>query len=277
MKKLFILIFVISACFVCLNANLYPADIEMVLGDASGGDVFSIQNSSGNEVSYIDSRGNTMFKGAIQTYINDYIDSSTYMGPWQGGTIGASPSTSVASVDGNHPGVRSYTSGSTAYSGYRYTTDMGAFVIAGGEYSEFIFYLSTTSGTHVIRMGFQDSKDTSNIVDGVWINIAGTALTGKTSNGSVVTTTGTCAVSTGTTYWYRAALAVNSDATRVDFYLYLCSNGNLLWTDNVTTNIPTTTGRETGHGWVAYRTAATATSLWYIDYMSLVINRVLQR
>jgi hypothetical protein len=100
-------------------------------------------------------------------------------------------------------------------------------------------------------------------------------ILGKCRSNSVESSTAsTFTLTTGT--WYRAKIVANSDASRVDFYLY-SEAGALLWTDNLTTNIPTGAGREVGHMAGAFNTGTTATPLLWVDYMYLLIARTLTR
>jgi hypothetical protein len=111
--------------------------------------------------------------------------------------------------------------------------------------------------------------------DGVWIEIADTLLYGTTASNGAESYTGTTFVFSTDT-WYRAKLVLNADATRVDFYLFDGATGTLLWTDYLTTYIPTATGRETGHG-ISARSEAGSIKIIDLDYMSVEINRDLVR
>lgn len=174
----------------------------------------------------------------------------------------------------NHPGIASLRSTTTANSGYGYVTSLTAFLLAGGETTELIFQWQSETTT-TAKFGFQDVYTISAPVDGAWINMASKTLDGRTSSDSVSSTTGTSYTLVSNT-WYRAKIVINSDATRVDYYLYN-EAGTLLWTDYLTTNIPTATGRETGHGIFATDAGTTAVELVYLDYMNLYIDRVLVR
>jgi len=193
--------------------------------------------------------------------------------PWYGAAINAG---TIAAATGlpNHPGVMRIISSTTANSGATFYLYSAALLLAGGETTELVFQVGTTTGT-TIRFGFQDSFDTTAPVDAAWINIAGTTLTGKTRSNSVESTTGTSYALAAST-WYRVKIVINADATRVDFYLY-SEAGTQLWTDYLTTNIPTATGRETGHGIVVTNSGTSALALVNLDYMSLSINRTLTR
>lgn len=213
---------------------------------------------------------NRLMIGATDWSMNA-LGQTTWLNAGFGTTAGTSPSKSGSS---NHPGITAITSSVAADSGYRYLTTIISFLLAGGETTEFIFMPVTTTNT-VVRLGFMDSGSSAAVVDAVNINITATTLTGKTSAASSASTTGTTYTVSEST-WYRAKIVVNANATRVDFYLY-AANGSLLWTDYLTTNIPTTAGQETGHGVIAYNTGTSAVEIIDMDYMSLYINRDLVR
>ena len=67
---------------------------------------------------------------------------------------------------------------------------------------------------------------------------------------------------------------MNKAASAVDFYIF-DDNGNQLGTQQVTTNIPTATGRETGHGYIATKSGTTAQSCIDLDFMSIEFTRAL--
>ena len=87
------------------------------------------------------------------------------------------------------------------------------------------------------RFGFQDSVNTLAIVDGAWISIAGTTLTGKTSNNSTVSTTGTSFTLVADTP-YVFDVTVNAGATLAEFKVYNALTEALVWSDSLATNIP---------------------------------------
>ena len=170
--------------------------------------------------------------------------------------------------DQHHPGILRLTSSTTANSGGRIQTDTTAFRIGGGEIFEIIFQHLVASGTNTtLRFGFLDTTSNSDAVDGVYFEIPANSLNivGKTASNSTRSTTSTSYTLTINT-WYRAKLSITT--ARVDFYLY-DDAGNLLWTDYLTTNIPTASGRETGAGIVATNSGTTATNLINIDWMAI--------
>lgn len=186
---------------------------------------------------------------------------------------GTSPVSNVGNP--NHPGIISLKSSTTANSGYGFTTAATAFLLAGGEATELIFVVASGLSTTTCKFGFMNTYTITAPVDGAWINIANLVLDGRTSSNSTSSTTGTTYTLTANT-WYRMKIVINSDATRVDYYLY-AENGTQLWTNNLTTNIPTTTGRDVGHGVIATDAGTTATALMSLDFMNLYIDRNLIR
>jgi hypothetical protein len=100
-------------------------------------------------------------------------------------------------------------------------------------------------------------------------------ITGRTMNNSANSVTGTNFQAVTNT-WYRLRVLINADASRVDFYCY-DEAGNQLWTDNITTNIPTAAGRETGCGIVATNGGTSAVALVDVDLIELELDRPLVR
>lgn len=186
--------------------------------------------------------------------------------PWEGVTIGGGTMASVAGTS-NHPGIIRLSSIATATTGYRFMTAVNCFLIAGAEHSEFCFKTGASLLNIRVRLGFQDSLTSAAPTDGVWIDITGATLTGKTSSNGALSTTGTnygLAVNT----WYRGKIAVNSDATEVVFLLYtdVAGEQTVVWTDTLAANIPTAAGRETGHG-VVVTVAANVARFFDADMM----------
>lgn len=180
-----------------------------------------------------------------------------------------------ATGNANHPGIAIIQSSASANSGGSFPTYSTAFLLAGNEITELVFYMVNT-GNMVVRFGFMDSFTNSAVVDGAYINIAATTLTGKTRSNSVESTTVSSYAISATT-WYRARVVVDDSAGVVYFYLYDGATGALLWSDSLNANIPTAAGRETGHGVAAYHTAAGAVDIIWVDYMDLYCTRPLTR
>jgi len=194
--------------------------------------------------------------------------------PWYGGAIASGTGLYINGI-ANHPGIVALKSSATVNSGFAYTLYSGAYILAGGESTNFIFKPVTTADT-TIYAGMHSGGGAAVPGRGAWINIAGTTLSGICKNAAGSTSTGTTYTITATV-WYRGLIVVNSDATRVDFYLFT-ADGTLVWTDNVTANIPTAAGQVIGHGIVAVNAAGGTVELVWIDYMDLSIaNRILVR
>ena len=197
-----------------------------------------------------------------------------------GFAVNANSSGTCASVAGpsNHPGIARFTSSTTANSGGSLRTSYPevGILLAGNETGDCVLRPQTLSGT-TIRYGFHDQILWAAIVDGVYIEMAPATglITGHTRSNSVESVTGT-SLQIVTNTWYRWRIVVNANATRVDFYC-LDEAGAVLWTDNLTTNIPTAAGREVGYSANANNSGTTAVALVDIDYASLEIARVLVR
>ena len=215
--------------------------------------------------------GKSYFNGDSTDFVQP---SATLSSPWSPAANNSGTS-AVSNSNANNIGIHRFTSSTIANSGYRYITSLSTFLLAGTETSVFVFFLPATDASTTIRLGFQDSATSTAPVDGVWINIANTTLDGRTSSNSTSSTTGTSYTLSAST-WYSVKIVLNSAATQADFYLY-DSSGTQLWTDNLTTNIPTASGRVTGHGLVANNSGTTAVDLLDIDYMDVSISRQLTR
>lgn len=179
----------------------------------------------------------------------------------------------------NHPGVFALSSSATANSGRSVTTSTSTVLVAGGETIDVILRPQVLAGT-TIRLGLIDTTTISDCSDGAYFEMAQVGgvdgvIVGKTASNSARSTTATNFTLTTNT-WYRFKVVVNSNATRVDFYLY-SEAGALLWTDSLTTNIPTGASRDTGVGLVATHAPTSAVLLCDLDYIRLVINRTLVR
>jgi hypothetical protein len=173
----------------------------------------------------------------------------------------------------NHPGILQITSSTTANSGAFIRTSVDALLIGGGEIAEFVFRIPDLT-TATIRMGFIDNATSADCVDGCYIEIPSTgAAVGKTSSNSTRTTSATIAtLSTNT--WYRGRVTVDRTAANVTFQIF-DDSGNQLGTQTNSANIPTATGRETGHGIIGTKSGTVAQAIFQIDYMSIEWTKAL--
>jgi len=189
---------------------------------------------------------------------------STTNDPWVGASL-AGGTCAAAAATSNHPGQIRLSTGAVIGGGYRFMTAVDCIRIAGAEHSEFIFQTPPNFANVYSRLGFQDSITTGVVRDGVYVSLIANVLAGQTRNNLAASTTGTSynmAVST----WYRAKIAVNSNATLVTFVLYSAA-GVVLWTNTLAANIPTAAGRETGHGFVTWVSIAAVRVLLVLDMM----------
>jgi hypothetical protein len=196
--------------------------------------------------------------------------------PWYTAAI-ASGTFTEALGEKDHPGICRLLSSINANSGYRITVDLSSLLLSGTEETIIVFRPLTLAGT-TLRLGFRDNQTSADVVDGVYLEMSQVGgidgvIVGKTSNNSARSTTGTDYTLTTNT-WYRLSIAINSDASLATFSLYsaACS---LLWSDSLSTNIPT--ARNTGHGIVATNSGTTAVQLIDVDYINLSIDRTLVR
>ena len=209
-------------------------------------------------------------------YYDDFLNSGsspqTQRGQWLITLINSGTQSLQASTP-DHPGIVRFFSSTTANSGARVITGLSALRLGGGESTEIVFRVINTAGT-TVRMGFLDTTGNADATDGVYIEIVGTTLVGKTANNNTRSTTGTYTITANT--WYRALIELTTGLIVANFYLFN-ENDGLLWSDYLDTNIPTSSGRETGHGIIATNSGTSAVALIDLDYMDLKINRVLNR
>lgn len=212
------------------------------------------------------------FSGA--SYRDEFWNTNLGHYPWRLDPIGLG-SSSLQTTVANHPGIIRLAQNGANTGGSFWIGFASSILLQGLEQTELIFNMVATAAL-VIRFGFGDNFTAAAApTDGVWIDIAGATITGKTRNNGVESTTGTSYASSAAT-WYHAKIALNSDASRVDYTLYNAA-GAILWTDNLTTNIPRVAGRELSHGLHAYKTTAGVVGLVDLDFMNLRMPKGLSR
>lgn len=204
-----------------------------------------------------------------------------------GSTVnGGAGGATAASI--SRPGIIELNDSTTANGGVTFMTGPKVFIINGTENSTLIFNpVGGKSGTSILRFGFQD---VSNIGagatlpgNGCWIEVNNTAppvtgsnIYGVCANNSQRTNTTTNYTFTNNT-WYTANIYIDANALNVNFSI-TSATGALLWSNNITTNIPVTTGHEAGWGVVAYENTTNAgTQIFLLDYLALGMSRVLNR
>jgi hypothetical protein len=177
------------------------------------------------------------------------------------------PTTTQALNLANHPGVISISSSATANSGAQCTwggTATGTPLVAG-RVSDFILCpINLANAT--IRMGFSDTANQNDAVDGAYIEVApGGIASGKSANNSTRSTTATTFTLVANT-WYHARISVTSATTAL--FEIISEAGVVLWSDSVTGNIPTDNGRDCLPRFIVTNSAAAATFLCQLDMAS---------
>lgn len=209
----------------------------------------------------------------------DCINGSN-MQPLSGTGIGTTVGTLVVGTStADHPGVMIFKSSVAANSGYQVAApnSYSQMLIAGGETYEVIFAVETTGNT-TARLGYHDTNTATAPVDGVYLQIVETALTGiARSNNSETVTADTVTLTQGVLY--RAKLVLNADATLATFTLFTCADGQpVSWVNNaVASNIPTGAGRYIMPDMIATNSGTSAVNLMSLDWFRFSIDRVLVR
>lgn len=198
---------------------------------------------------------------------------------WQNSVIGAgtlavvttgiasgTPTTNQAVDLGNHPGVLSLSSSATVNSGVQITwgANTNAIQLRAGLVFDCVFFPVTFANT-VYRIGFTDSATSADSVDGVYFELNGSAdVVAKTSSNSV-RTTGTATATLSASTWYHARIYVTSTSS-VSYFVFNAA-GTQIFTDTITTNIPSGNGRETQLRFIVTNSSGAATFLAQLDYI----------
>lgn len=176
---------------------------------------------------------------------------------------------------GAHPFTIQLTSSGSANSGWLVRTTTAALVLGGGESIRTGFLINTLS-TLTYRFGFADATSSTAPVDGCYIEVVSTGVaTGICANNSTTTSTGTT-TTLSTSTWYSGEVLLNSDASVATFTIYDAS-GSQIWTNTVSSNIPTTSARATGYEAIATQGTGGTTALVTLDYMIYYSTKSLAR
>jgi hypothetical protein len=181
----------------------------------------------------------------------------------------------------NHPGAFLIASSANANSGAQaafglYSMGGQQYWLSGGERAEYIFMIPATNANTYIFMGLETRSVTAPspatpFTNGAWFQMNNTTMQGRCTGGSGVSTTGT-SFTPSISAWYRGRIVINSNMTRVDYYIY-SSTGTLLWSDYLTTNMPNTTTGTIGD-FNAYNSAGGSVQMIAIDYMGFLLPGV---
>ncbi|NTV44883.1 MAG: hypothetical protein HGA67_04340, partial [Candidatus Yonathbacteria bacterium] len=257
-------------------------------GDTDGVDGYGFRDNGGT-IQFKHSGGSWMnFSSASSavtardfwSFNHFYYNGTSSMDPFFGaaissGTIGAPTAASLAS--GNHPGALliSKAASTTTNTGYRIVGLNTSMVIGGGYLFEGVMNVrAPAGGTNTIYLGFHDATTATAPTDGVYFDIVGTTVTGRSrGGGATLATASTYTVGTTDTSWYRFRIVINTAATRADFYIYNDA-GTQVWTDYVNGNVgdlPTTTSDLLTAGFLGVNSSTTNTAyeIANLDYMGM--------
>lgn len=205
---------------------------------------------------------------------------AAYNEPWAPVAIALGTTTLVAGT-ANHPGVASLRSSANVSSGYSFQISGTTTYLLDSDYTTQTSFkpFAKTGNVTNIKFGFMDVFTINLPVDAVYFNISQidsvnfTVMGIARNNNAQTKTSSNYLIKSGT--WYGLEIYINSP-TLATFNLY--NETELLWTDTVASNIPTTTGRETSNAFIAHTIGGTTLqTLAYIDYISVGINRTLER
>lgn len=167
-----------------------------------------------------------------------------------------------------HPGIIAYIV-TTASTDFLYVgAGSGTVLFGGGSYEAMTLMafssLSTGVDEYIYRFGYLDGTTNADSVDGVWIEydrtISGNWIMVTATNSTRTRTASTIPVVAGA--WILLTIEVNSTGTIAEYFI----NGSSIGT--ITTNIPITTGRQTGEKMFFGKTVGTTTRNAYHDFFS---------
>jgi hypothetical protein len=205
------------------------------------------------------------------TYFTDcFSANASCFNPFLGAVLSnGNINTSALSVQ-NRPGMVRARSGTNANSGYFITTAANALLLKGNETFLCGVIFNSVVSTTVHRLGFIDTVSINDCTDGVYFEISNSLINTRTANNSVITSgSSNLAISALTYYWL--SISLNSNATVATFKVF-SEAGSLLFNSTTNTNIPTTSGRETGVGIIAHNTLAVASDLYTLDFLGFGLD-----
>lgn len=186
--------------------------------------------------------------------------------PFAPSTLVAGRAQSVA-LTGMQGSLRLLTdAGGSANSGYRFLTPNLATIYTqtGLAFVGIIAITPDVSG-RTIRLGFLDTTDHNDAVDGLYIELSSGTIKGKTASNSTRTTSATAVPVANTIYACRV-FATSTASVRFSVWDWI-NGGAYLLDVNITTNIPTTTTRAFGAGIVATKDAGPGGNICWLDYL----------
>ncbi len=207
-------------------------------------------------------------RNAVQEIYSDFV--STVATPFANAQSGGATSfTNNTNVDGSHPGVATFATGTTGTGTARIQLYEKSVVLGGGalwwEAEMNLSALSDGTDTYTLYMGLSDNVAGANPANGVFFRYIHSANSGnwvgiaRAASSETPTNTSTAVVATT---WIKLSIGINAAATLVTFYV----NGVSVGTVNAT--IPTL---PIGSTCTITASAGTRNTICYLDYVQQVI------
>jgi hypothetical protein len=210
-------------------------------------------------------------KSHITSYTDCFRSNAACFGDFLGAAIGAGSINASTLSSQNKPGLVRARSSSAANTGYAITIEANSLLLKGSELFLAGLFFNSIAPTVLNRIGFIDSQNTTESIDGCYFELSNGLIGGKTSNNSIRTTAGFTFTPVADTFYWLSIL-LNNDANSVNFKIFNENGSSILYNQNITTNIPIDIGRETGCGIVGYSTGTTALDLYTLDFIGFNIN-----
>lgn len=212
----------------------------------------------------------------VMNYQEEFLGTSGFTDMTTAAANGAS--TSAALGETNHPGIFQLSTGTTTQSGVAVVSGAANAIMLGGGKLSFTSIVkfpvaSNSTETYKGMTGLSDVTS-GDATDGVYFRYT-SANSGfwqlvTRNNGAETSLNSTVPVGNNT--WYRLYAEVNSTAGKVDFYIDGTNVGN------ITTNIPSTAGRNTGiEPAQILKTLGTNSTAMYVDYFNVYQEFTVQR
>lgn len=153
-------------------------------------------------------------------------------------------------------------SSTTANAGFRYqtvSTIADYFGVISHKFRcAFLWRTSFTGRT--VRLGYLDTTTSADATDGAYFEISGSTASAKTASNATRTTHGTTAtLSLDVPYIFD--VEVNAAGTSARFRIYQAQNETAIYDQTITTNIPTSSARAFGSGFIATEASTTASDI----------------
>jgi hypothetical protein len=209
------------------------------------------------------------FSTKVSYYDQDFVNApSTGLNYPFGQTAisGGTSANNATNVAPNHVGILRMSSRATLNSGFRVGTESNTIQHGNGNNCNVVFM--PLSNTALTRLAFHDTVNSTDATDGIYCEHLNGVLTFKTANNGVRSSVAfTTPVPINN--WFTVKIVTNSP-TLVTCTLYN-TNGVLLETKTLTTNIPTANNRVYGFAVVSTTNTAVAQPLIDLDYMDLIL------